>query len=284
MARRLSVLAILAAFVAVTAAAERRLHVAESSRPAGSHLLYLPSGKYLRALAPGYREVMADAIYLWSIQYYANYQADERAQYLEHIYRNVITELDPHYQDPYLVGALIMVFEARDVEMALRLLEKGMGANPADWLLPLEAGFYCYDTLHDYDRAARYFERAMKVPGAHPLIRRLHANMFEKMGDRRTSWRYWTEIYRTAESDYVRSVAYRHMHDLKIQVDLEDLGNAVAAYTRRSGRPPAGLEALVAARIIERVPLDPEGNAYLYNRNTGEVRSLARPLLRQLKR
>lgn len=275
---------VLGTLVAATMAAEGRLHELTIARPAGSHLLYLPSGRYLRAIAPGYREVLADAIYLWSIQYYANYRPDERAKYLEHIYGGVITELDPHYQDPYVIGAMIMALEAEDVEMALRLLEKGMEANPTNWLFPLEAGFYCYDMLGDYERASRYFEHAIRIPGVHPAIRRLHASMFEKMGDARISLAYWTEIYQTAEDDYVRNVAYRHCHDLKIRVDLEDLRAGVSVYEARFSRKPASLEALVDAGIANRLPVDPEGNPYLYNRSSGEVRSLARPMLRQLTR
>ena len=34
--------------------------------------------------------------------------AAERFKYLEHIYTNVISELDPLYVDPYLVGAMIL--------------------------------------------------------------------------------------------------------------------------------------------------------------------------------
>jgi len=252
-----------------------------ADRESSSHLLYLPSGKYLRALAPGYREVLADAVYLWSIQYYSSYDAGERYQYLDHIYSSVITELDPHYQDPYLIGALIMALEAKDVEMALKLLDKGIEANPDDWLLAFEAGFYCYDTLHDYPRAAKYFDRAALVPGAHPLVQRMRAEMFNKMGDRRTSWRYWLEIYRTSTDQYTRFVAFRHVHDLKIQVDTEDLREAVGAFSARSGRNPASLDDLVRAGLIDRVPKDPEGGAYLYNRVTGQVRSTTRPLLRQ---
>lgn len=281
MLRRLLVLLIVAAAVAAAAGAEGRLHRLEATRRAGAHLLYLPSGKYLRALAPGFPEVLADAIYLWSIQYYADYRPDERSAYLEHIYAGVITELDPRYQDPYLVGALIMAVEAGDVEMALRLLDKGIEANPGDWLLAFEAGFYCFDSLGDYARAARYFERAMKVPGAHPLVRRLHAEMYNRIGDRRSSWRYWLEIWQGAQDDYVRSVAWRHVHDLKLQVDVEELQAAVNAYAERFGRWPQELDELVRKRIAGSIPRDPEGNPYIYNRNTGQVRSAVKPLLRQ---
>src|SRR6266496_2372404 len=87
-------------------------------------LLYLPSGKYLKVMALGFDGLLADGLYLWSIQYYGNYDIKDRYAYLERIYDQVITELDPHYLDPYLVGALIMSGEAHDPEMALRLLDK----------------------------------------------------------------------------------------------------------------------------------------------------------------
>ena len=77
-------------------------------------LLYLPSGKYLKVAALGFDGLLADLLYLWSIQYYGNYDIKDRYTYLERIYDQVITELDPHYLDPYLVGALIMTAEARN--------------------------------------------------------------------------------------------------------------------------------------------------------------------------
>lgn len=284
MRRRLAVTAVFLAVIAATVAAEGRLHDERSSRDRGGQLLYLPAGKYLKALAPGYSELLADVIYLWSIQYYSQYDRGERYEYLDHVYSNVITELDPRYQDPYLVGALIMAMEAGDVEMALRLLDKGIEANPGKWIFAFEAGFYCYDTLEDYVRAAAYFEKAMKIPGAHPLVRRLHAEMFNRMGDARTSLSLWLEIYRTATDDYVRDVAYRHVHDLRIRVDTEILSRAVEVFTEINGRRPGSLRELVDRGVINRLPRDPAGIPYIYNRNTGQVTSRTVPILERRSR
>src|SRR5712692_8762086 len=68
-------------------------------------LLYLPSGKYLKIAALGFDGILADTIYLWSIQYYGDYEIKDRYHYLEKIYTQVIAELDPHYLDPYLIGS-----------------------------------------------------------------------------------------------------------------------------------------------------------------------------------
>jgi tetratricopeptide (TPR) repeat protein len=234
-------------------------------------LLYLPSGRYLKAAALGYDGLLADLIYLWSIQYYGNYEIADRYRYLEQIYGRVIAELDPHYLDPYLVGALIMSAEARDPEMALRLLDKGIANNPDQWILAFEAGFLCYDTLHDYLRAARYFEKALDTPGVHPLVRRLYAEMYDRAGDKRTSLKEWAEIEATSKDDYVRNVAWNHVHDLKVDVDLADLSGAVGAFTRSEGRPPRSLEELRARGLASEIPRDPEDRDYLYDPSTGKV-------------
>ncbi len=248
-----------------------RLQAMGDDRPSGGQVLYLPSGKHLKLMALGFPELLADAIYLWSIQFYAEFDGAERARYLEHVYGNVITELDPRYLDPYLIGALIMSLEAGDHEMALRLLDKGIAANPGQWILAFEAGFLCFDTLGDHARAARYFEKALYAPGAPSVIRRLRAEMYTRLGDKSTSLAHWEEVLQSARDDYVREVAWRHVHDLTIDVHLETLRAAVSAYRSRHGENPINLETLVKAGLLSSIPLDPEGTPYAYDRRTGEV-------------
>src|SRR5881296_3989733 len=194
--RRMGLCAVMGLLLAVLV----QLRIEGSRRSSGVHpLLYLPSGKYLKVAALGFDGLLADLLYLWSIQYYGNYDIKDRYANLERIYDQVITELDPHYLDPYLVGALIMTAEARNPEMALRLLDKAVSANPDQWLPAFEAGFLCYNDLHDYKRAAFYFEKALGVPGVHPLVRRFYAEMYNRAGDKRTSLREWLEIYQTSD-------------------------------------------------------------------------------------
>jgi len=95
--------------------------------------------------------------------------------------------------------------------------------------------------------------------------------MYNKMGDKRTSLEYWREVLEGADTDYIKSVASEHVHDLAIEVDLETLRHAVDSWRAETGGNPSDLEALARRRLIDRVPVDPEGNAYLYDRGTGEV-------------
>ncbi len=250
-------------------------------RKGSAQVLYLPSGKYMKLVSLGFPELMADIIYLWSIQYYGDYQADDRYRFLEHIYANVIGELDPRYVDPYLIGSLIMTVEAQEPEMALRLLDKGIEANPDEWILPFEAGFLCFDELGDHVRAASYFRKALESPDAPPAIRRLLAEMYNRIGDKRTSLRHWLEVYEGAEDGYVRDVAWRHVHDIRIEVDLMDLEEAIERHRELRGSPPVNLEALIESGVLDRVPLDPDGNPYHYDARSGEVKSLTKFQLRR---
>ncbi|MFQ5877317.1 MAG: tetratricopeptide repeat protein [Acidobacteriota bacterium] len=250
---------------------QQRIEAGARDGTGPSPLLYLPSGRYLRVVSLGFDELLADVLYLWAIQYYGNYRVADRYDYLENIFDRVISELDPHYIDPYLIGALIMTSEARSPEMALRLLDKGIEKNPDEWILAFEAGFTCYNDLQDYRRAATYFKRALRAPGVHPLVRRFYASMRERAGDREASLREWAEIYDTAADERVRRVAWNHVHDLKVEIDLRDLRGAVGRFRVRRARLPRHLGELTPEDGIARLPRDPEGRDYLYERASGRV-------------
>jgi hypothetical protein len=70
-----------------------------------------------------------------------------------------------------------------------------------------------------------------------------------------------------------------HVHDLSIQVALEDLSRKVEEYREKNGRLPPSLEALVREGMISELPVDPEGNPYLYDSGSGQVRPKSRFLL-----
>jgi tetratricopeptide (TPR) repeat protein len=256
-----------------------RLDRLEEGRPAGDHLLYLPSGKLLKAWSMGHDETFADLIYLWSIQFYGQYRGVQRYDRLLQIYDRVITELDPRFRDAYLLGSLILAMEARRPEDALRLLDKGIRENPEDWMLPFEAGFIAFESLRDYGRAADYFQISMERPDVHPAVRRFRAAMFDRMGDRRKSLDLWLDILATADSDYVRSVAQKHVHDLTIEYHVEVLQDAVDGFRERTGSYPPDLRVLVSEQILSRIPVDPEGRPYAYDPGTGKIRALSQTAL-----
>ncbi len=242
-------------------------------RVPGWSVIYLPSGKFMRALSLGNTNLLADLIYIWAIQYYSNYSIEERFEYLEKIF-GVITELNPTWQDPYIIGALIMAYEGKRVDLAIKLLDRGMEKNPQNWIFPWEAGFYCLSLLRDYKCSAYYFKKAMENPKSPPFVKRLYANSLFRAGDLLASYRAWEEIFNTADDPYVKRVAYNHLYEVKMEIDRRILEKARDEWERRKGMKLPSLRFLVRDGLLKEIPKDIDGNDYIFDPEKRTIYSL----------
>jgi tetratricopeptide (TPR) repeat protein len=270
-ARRLGGWALALLTASATWLAGGRLDRIAPPADAAQELLYLPNGKYLELLSLGHQSLLADVLYLWSIQYYSNYERRDRYRYVEHVFGNVITELDPHYVDPYWLGALILTLEAQDREAGLRLLEKGFRNNPDQWILPYLAGWECY-LAQDYDRAAAYFDRAAAVPGAPARVLRLRAGIAGRAGRLDEAIAEWRELVEDPRSDpATRAIAERQVRELQVRADLALLRQAIDRFRSENARFPRRLEELRDRSYIPALPRSPGGGDYAYDPRTGRV-------------
>lgn len=235
----------------------------------GASIIYIPSGKFLKYATLGYSSLAADLIYLWAIQYYSTYTVVDRFKNLEHIF-SIISELDPRYTDPYEVGALIAAYEARDLNLAYKILDLGLAKNPDQWLFPFEAGHYA-QMAKDYETAKRYYEKAMRIPGAPEITKRLYAAAGFKAMDLKASWEMWREIYDTAADERTRKIADNHLYQVKSAMDIAVIRAALDQFRARFHRWPAQLEELARVRLLVPVPRDFDGRDYLYDSKKGEV-------------
>ena len=265
-------LASAAAFMALKAATDR---IVRGKQP-GASIIYVPSGKFLKYAAFGYRALAADLLYLWAIQYYSTPTIDDRFDHLDHIFA-IINELDPRFQDPYEVGALIAVQEARDLRAAFAILDRGAANNPDQWVYPFNAGHIALMTVKDYPLAEKYFEQTMKIPGAPDFVERLRANAMFKKGDLETSWRTWLDIYQRAPDERTKKIASNHLYNVKATIDGTALEAAAAKYRDRFGRFPADLATLVRTGFAAELPKDLDGNDYVYDQATGKVKTVTSP-------
>ncbi len=267
--RTLAIVALCVVLAGVVLGARARLEAAGGERVPPS-LLYLPKGPFLRALALGQEETLADLLYIWSIQYYSNYEDATRYDYLEQVFNGAITELDPRYVEPYLVGSMIMSMEARDPQRALRLFDKGLSLNPDNWELAYWAGWECYG-IRNYGCARDYWARASKMPQAPPQLMRLAARMLEKEGDVAAALAEYRAILDQTTDESTRKVVAQWYERTRVQFELQRAGQAVEAWRAQRGGCPPALDALVQAGLLAELPVDAAGTPFHLDRATCTV-------------
>ena len=177
--------------------------------------LYLPSGKFVEQTSLGYRELAADWIWFQAVQYYGGYRMQQHDLAYFNGLIDIVTDLDPHFQFPYIFGAVVMSQDMGDLERGVEILKKGMRANPGDWHYPFEIGFLYYVIAQDANRAARYFELAARLPGSGDVPARFAAFVYSKAGHEATSIRMWEEIARESDQPAMRDLAKRYIEKLR---------------------------------------------------------------------
>jgi hypothetical protein len=232
----------------------------------------LPPGKTLRVISFGYRNLVADMLFIWSIQFYSSYYLANRYDYIEHIF-NTITDLTPHYTEPYIVGAWIMALEAKELRMAVRLLQKGSENNKDDYIFDYEAGYYAFENLKDYKLAEKLFKKAGERRNAPPAIKRSWAHLVYMKDDLEFAWNLWADIYKNAATRLEKDAAYNHLYQVKYEMDKKFLEAKVESYKKKYRRYPGELAELKRTGIITGVPRDFGGSDYIYNPATGKLKA-----------
>lgn len=238
----------------------------------GASYIYIPSGKYLKIASFGYSSLMADIIYLWAIQYYSNPSIVDRFDSLYHIF-SIISELDPEYLDPYEIGALIAVYDAKDIGLALKILDMGLEKNPDQWIFPYQAGHYAQMLAKDYRLAQKYYKTTMEIAGAPAIAARLYANAAFKLGDYKAAWQNWLEVYESTEEERIKKIASNHLYRIKAAIDKKTINMALEKYREKYGHNPRDLSELVKPGLLESLPRDLDHKDYLYDAQTGKVKS-----------
>ncbi len=191
-------------------------------------LLYLPKGEHMKIMSLGFRNLMADALWVKAIGYFGGHNlTDKEYPWLYHILDQV-TSLDPLFRAPYLFGGVVLAVEADSVPDSNRLLHKGMIYHPSEWRLPFYIGFNQFYYQKDPSAAADYIQAAVTLPGRPWYLSRLAASLMAKSGRREMAIAFLETVRQNTAEAYIRKSLEKKIRDL------------------REGKIPEGLEGFLA--------------------------------------
>lgn len=252
-------------------------------------LLWVQPGPVMNRVALGYRNLLADVYWMRAVVYYGEKRrspdiANRNFDALNPLLR-LVTSLDPHFRIAYRFGAIFLT-EAYPQgpgrpDQAIQLLQEGIARDGGRWEYFHDIGFIYYWWLHDYPKAAEWFMKGAERPGAAEWLKPLAATTLASGGQRDTSRQLWTELLKS-DMEFVHGQAEFRLKQLDALDAISALDGVLQRFVAREHRVPGSIEELAAAEHLTGVPLDPSGEPYTINSQTGRIDLSTRSPLRPL--
>ncbi len=240
-------------------------------------LAQLPQGEYLKPALLGYHHLGADMLWLRLVQVVGKKRnsADEY-EWMYHAL-DVLTTLDPQYAYAYYAGGVILGDLANRPDLSIRLLEKGVQANPDVWNISFLLGYNYYFLLGEPAKGAEYIMQAASLPDGPSYLSGLATRMAAEAGSPDTALAFLEARLRETQDTDMREVLANRMKEVIIERDLRILERAVEAYRTQHQALPATLTALVTDRVLSALPQEPFGGDYRLDSKTGLISSSTHP-------
>lgn len=223
----------------------------------------------VKVMSLEFNSLVADFLFVRTSQYIGNlFERGRRATEEDWIwlYRNLdlITEIDPYFQDPYYVGNAFLTWDAGRVREANSLLMKATDARTWDWWFPFYIGFNKFFFLGESKEAADYLLLAYKRPDSWSVLPNLAARLYYNEKQTESAIAFLAAIWENEKDENIKKGYEIRIEALKRVRILE---NAVEKYRKKFGRPPASLDRLIEAGIIEKIPEDPYKGVFYIDKN-----------------
>jgi hypothetical protein len=247
-------------------------------------ILYVRSGDTARRLTLDFDALAADVYWIRAIQHYGGDRlVAARARKYELLYPllDLTTTLDPYFTIAYRFGAIFLSEPAPGgpgrPDQAIRLLQKGLVAQPQKWQYFHDIAFVHYWHLRDFKTAAEWFQRAADQPDSPNWLKPLAAGMLTAGNDRASARLLWTQIL-DSDQEWLRRTAVRSLQ----QLDALDLIDQLQAIVRRfppAAGTPYSWDDYVKRGILRIVPFDASKTPLDLDPSTGQISiSKASPL------
>lgn len=265
--------------MALLAGASGLLHILDHERNAvarAEQLAYLPKGEYLKLAVLGYRQVIADLIWLQAVHHIGAKRDTHLGYRWTYHAVDVLTDLDPTFVPPYQATGLFLGVLVGRHEEGIDILRKGFRHNPGVWQLPFLAGYIAYYEQCDPIAGGKYLQEAAQIPGAPAYLPKLAARMTVESGEPTAALEFLDRFSRSVTDERVREALLQRMQEVTQEKDLYFLEDATRQYRQKYGQPPSKLEDLLLRGVIQQLPIDPLGGQYQVDPLTGRVSASSR--------
>ncbi len=252
-------------------------HRPAANRSIEQEELYLNAATVKR-LSLGFNGLAADWYWMRSLQYVGgkiinlpdNVQLDHLGQLNLKLVAPLLdaaTTLDPQFMEPYQYAAVVL--PDVDAGEATRIIQKGIAANPLQWLLYHHLGFI-YWQQQDFKAAGEAYEQGANLVGAPQWMKAMRARMASEGGSRDTAREVYRRLCEEASDSQIKNMARKRLLLLD-SLDMQDgLRKLMAAYQSKTGHCPGSWREMGSLLNASRVqvdpsgsPLDPAGTPYL---------------------
>jgi len=175
----------------------------------GEDVVYLPvSTSVVKLFTPADHNFLADMIWMRTLYYFGKHVLTDR-QYPYLLYLlDMITDLSPRWENPYLFGAIVLPTENNVLSDGLYIIDKGLVHHPDTWELWFFKGYYLWKSVGDIDRASEALYKASVCPNAPRYLANLSATIATRAGKRELAVRFLQEALKNiqdpAQQDMIR--------------------------------------------------------------------------------
>jgi hypothetical protein len=265
---------------------QRKINVARDAMHQEQDEVLVRSPKLMKALTGEYATLAADVYWTRAVQYYGGKRLGQDTN-LDSLWPllDLATTLDPHLVPAYRFGATFLSEpEPRGAgrpDLAVKLLERGIEANPDIWRFNQDLGNVYYLELKDFQKAGQAYLNGSMKPGAAVWMKVMAARFLEKGESRETSVMLWSEVYESSTDESLKENARINLQLLRADGDIEQLNKIAEQFAARAGRSPHSVRELVQAGMIGGEPVDPVGYPYAMGTDGKAKISARSPLFKQ---
>jgi tetratricopeptide (TPR) repeat protein len=161
----------------------------------------VPSTFRAVAFLSGFRLLASHTFWIQILLYYGDTTNSADRYSKMYSYCSLATDLNPHFIPTYQFGAAVLAFHVKRIDEAVRLLQKGIAANPPSktaYLKVLMAAI-AYQNAGNYDAVIPGLEALINSGDAPAMMVNILANTYQKVGRMEDAIRLWQKILKATD-------------------------------------------------------------------------------------